>query len=82
MSVFSEFELKSTYSEFEQLLKHKKLDNLDRRWLGDWKLWDLACSPMDDSERSLIRYGHYLGFYCNLASTENLGDESERVWRT
>lgn len=33
-----------------------------RSWLAEWQLWDLACSPMDDNERRLIRYGHYLGW--------------------
>lgn len=34
-----------------------------RAWLNAWKMWDLACSPMDDAERRQIRYGHYLGWW-------------------
>ncbi len=32
-----------------------------RRWLAAWERWDLINSPMGDSERRLIRCGHYIG---------------------
>ena len=50
---YTEFKLRMT--EIKPLGKY-----LD--WLNEWELWDLACSPMDDDERKLIRYGHFLGW--------------------
>lgn len=57
-------ELTLGYLEFKKLVAEKEFKNPDDiKWLHTWQLWDLACSPMTDSERSLIRYGHYLGWY-------------------
>lgn len=47
-------------------LVHSRQEHLHpsvREWLAAWNLWDLACSPMDDNERRMIRYGHYLGWW-------------------
>lgn len=59
-------QLKLNYNEFRLLmlkLKNEgKLNALDSEWLARWEAWNLACSPMDDSARGLIRFGHYLGF--------------------
>lgn len=41
-----------------------------REWLGSWEMWNLACSPMSDDERRLIRYGHYLGWHDRLCWEE------------
>lgn len=42
---------------------HPTISPEDDEWLNAWELWDLACSPMQDEERKLIRYGHYLGWF-------------------
>ena len=54
-----------SYSEFKEWV-HKNEKNLskdDRLWLNRWDSWDMACSPMDDSERRQIRYGHFLCWF-------------------
>jgi len=57
-------ELTLGYLEFKKLVAEKEFKNQDDiEWLHIWQAWDLSCSPMNDSERSLIRYGHYLGWY-------------------
>lgn len=62
---FTPSELMLGYNDWKPLsearLKHLLPDV--RAWLHAWKRWDLACSPMDDNERRLIRYGHYLGWW-------------------
>lgn len=56
-------QLTLNYNEWEALLKSNPLqDTDDKRWLAAWNRYDLACSPMEDTQRSLLRYGHYLGW--------------------
>lgn len=50
------------YNEFKARMDEIKPNGVDREWLDEWESWDFACSPMDDNERKLIRYGHYLGW--------------------
>lgn len=70
---FTPDELQLGFMAWRQLsvARRPHLDPKIRRWLGEWSLWDLACSPMCDKERALIRYGHYLGFVhaINLVNT-------------
>jgi hypothetical protein len=61
-------ELLLGYTEFNKAIKGRELDANTKRWLGEWSSWDLACSPMDDNERSFIRYGHYLGFFSSISN--------------
>jgi hypothetical protein len=62
---FAPDELQLGYTAWTRLSesRRKHLSAGVRAWLGAWNLWDLACSPMDDKERRLIRYGHYLGWW-------------------
>lgn len=55
------------YLEWKDYINNIKneLDKETLKWLKEWELWDLACSPMDDNERKLIRYGHHLGWFAN-----------------
>jgi hypothetical protein len=50
-------------------------DAHERAWLAAWKRWDLACSPMPDSERRLLRYGHWLGWHARRQ--QHAADQSE-----
>ena len=54
------------YPEFEKLTHFKgdvrsTLCKCTQAWLGEWELWDLAVSPIDDDERRFTRYGWWLG---------------------
>lgn len=62
---FTRDELLLDYAAWSDLSEHRKkhLSADAREWLGAWTLWDFACSPMDDSERRLLRYGHWLGWW-------------------
>lgn len=53
------------YEAWHQAIEELRptLSNEDKEWLADWEMWDLACSPMDDNDRRLIRYGHRLGWF-------------------
>ena len=51
-----------SYTGFKSRMLEIKPSGKYRDWLNEWENWDLACSPMDDNERKLIRYGHYLGW--------------------
>lgn len=64
---FKPSELLSSYPEFKKISENRKktLNKETKKWLKEWELWDLACSPMDDNERKLIRYGHYLGWFAH-----------------
>ncbi|MCC6506369.1 MAG: hypothetical protein IT475_13095 [Aquimonas sp.] len=70
---FTPDELTLGYTEWKQLEneRRKHLAPNVRQWLGQWNLWDLACSPMDDNERRQIRYGHYLGWWHREEVTPN-----------
>lgn len=61
-------ELLLSYHEFNRVIKGRELDTNTKKWLGEWNSWDLACSPMDDKERSFIRYGHHLGFFRGITA--------------
>ncbi len=54
--------LKSNYNKFRLHCLRETLTPEEQKWLKAWEMWDLACSPMDDKQRSLIRYGYYLGW--------------------
>lgn len=62
---FSPGELRLPYHQWCNLVDSRKNVTAPdvRRWLAAWDLFDLMCSPMDDNERGLIRYGHYLGWF-------------------
>lgn len=62
---FTPDELKLNYTEWTALVeqRRKHLSPGARLWLSDWSIWDLACSPMSDEERPMVRYGHYLGWW-------------------
>jgi hypothetical protein len=62
---FTPDELRLGYLEWKPLSEERKpyLAERIRRWLADWEIWDFACSPMNDDERRMIRYGHYLGWW-------------------
>ncbi len=64
---FNYSQLTSDYSDWKNIveLSRKNLNNDMKEWLSSWELWDLACSPMSDEERKLIRYGHHLGWFHN-----------------
>jgi len=57
------------YSEFKTRMVELNPVGKDREWLNEWESWDLACSPMDDNERKLIRYGHHLGWMSRNSPT-------------
>lgn len=61
---FRPSELLLPISEWSALAesRRKSLRPDAARWLASWEMWDLACSPMDDSRRSLYRYANYLGW--------------------
>lgn len=70
---FTPDELTLDYTTWSKLAKERRIylaPNV-RHWLGQWELWDLACSPMDDNERRHIRYGHYLGWWHRESLTPN-----------
>ena len=71
---FRPSELQLPFAEFSELTASsgEQLDPEWRRWLGDWSLWDLACSPMPDEERRLIRYGHSLGWFAVQRRSDEL----------
>lgn len=56
--------LRLNYTEWTRFVQENEatLSSEDKEWLRIWGGWDLACSPMDDEHRRLIRFGHYLGF--------------------
>ena len=64
-SGFSADELQLPFTKWKELSEGRRtyLAPEVRRWLGRWKAWDLACSPMNDDERRRIRYGHYMGWF-------------------
>jgi hypothetical protein len=70
---FTPDELTLGYTEWKRLVekRRKQLAPEVRQWLGRWQSWDLACSPMDDNERRLIRYGHYLGWWHRESLPQN-----------
>jgi hypothetical protein len=57
------------YHEWEKIVSEREatLSREKRGWLYAWRMWDLACSPMNDDDRRRIRYGHYLGYFQNGA---------------
>lgn len=55
-------QLSLPYGEFEEFVKGATLSAEDHKWLGAWHQYDLACSPMDDDFRKIIRIGHYVGW--------------------
>ena len=59
---FTPNELQLPYAEFKALADGRRgeLDPTWREWLGQWDMWDLACSPMPDRERRALRYQHSL----------------------
>jgi hypothetical protein len=63
---FSTNELQLPYAEWKALAevrgKHPQLHPEVRKWLHAWRLHDLMSSPMDDDQRRVMRYGHYLGW--------------------
>ena len=63
ISGFRPSELKLDYTEWVDLVSNRELASDLKKWLYCWKAWDLACSPMDDDERRIVRYGHYLGWF-------------------
>lgn len=34
----------------------------EKEWLKEWEQYDKKTSPKADENRSLIRYGHYIGW--------------------
>lgn len=62
---FTPEELKLGYIEWANLVESRRssLHPEIMLWLSKWELWDLACSPMDDDARRMIRRGHYLGWW-------------------
>ena len=62
---FKPSELLLSYPDFKKLSREReeKLHPKDKAWLYAWRFHDLAVSPMDDKERSQIRYGHYIGWF-------------------
>lgn len=64
---FSPTELKLPYLEWNEIAPiPPPRDSMTpelAEWLWAWHWWDLACSPMPDNERRLIRRGHYLGWF-------------------
>ncbi len=57
-------ELQLNYTDWCKLITERRKDMTPdlRRWLGAWQVLDLHMSPMDDTARRQIRYGHYLGW--------------------
>jgi len=62
---FKPTDLLLSYPDFKKLLeeKEKNLHPKDLAWLYAWQFHDLSVSPMDDQERSQIRYGHHIGWF-------------------
>jgi hypothetical protein len=62
---FSPSELLADYHEWEKGSRQAEptLRPETKNWLYAWRMWDLACSPMDDNDRRRTRYGHYLGWH-------------------
>lgn len=56
---FSPSELQLPGLRWKALVRERRdvLDPKTSEWLADWEIWDLPCSPMDDAQRALIRYG-------------------------
>lgn len=71
---FTPDELTLGYTEWSRLAKERRRNLAPEvlQWLGEWELWDLACSPMDDNNRRQIRYGHYLGWWHCESMTPNV----------
>jgi len=70
---FTPSDLKLPYFDFK-CLSDSVIDRLsiyDREWLAEWEAWDLAASSIGDNFRSMIRYGHYLGW---MAAIKSRGD--------
>jgi hypothetical protein len=65
---FCPSELLAGYSEWTKcaLLAEPSLRPETKEWLHAWRMWDLACSPMNDDERRRTRYGHYLGWHAAI----------------
>lgn len=64
-NAFTRSELRLDYAAWTALAGARRphLTEESRKWLAEWDAWDMACSPMDDAERRLIRYGHHLGWF-------------------
>ena len=65
---FAPSELLASYldwKKYSDAVEHK-LRPETREWLYEWRMWDLACSPMNDDDRRRTRYGHYLGWHAAL----------------
>lgn len=65
---FTTSQLLSPYHEWIEhasSLEHR-LRSETKQWLYEWRMWDLACSPMSDEDRKRIRYGHYLGWHAAM----------------
>ena len=72
---FNADELQLPFVAWKELSERRRasLSPEVRKWLGAWRLWDLACSPMSDDERRNIRYGHYMGWFERQNATGPLG---------
>ena len=66
---FLDHELLLDYLSWEKLLDERipRLDPEARAWLGEWRMFDLGNSPMDDGQRRQLRRGHHLGW---MAATD------------
>lgn len=69
--------LKLDYNAFTDWTKinRSQLSAEDIAWLNAWESYDLACSPMDDDERRMIRMGHNLGWWAHSENTECTNQE-------
>lgn len=79
---FTPDEVMTDFYKFKEICGNKKLNREAMMWLNARKSWDLACSPMDDNERKLIRYGHYLGWYSSQALKSDKRKNDTRLLTT
>lgn len=64
---FTSTELLLGYHDWKELSEFRlpHLRKEVRQWFAAWQQWDIACSPMDDDERRVIRCGHYFGWFAS-----------------
>jgi len=55
--------LNLSYAEWVHFVSTNKFSLRLIPWLAAWNSTDFARSPMPDSDRKLLRYGHYIGFF-------------------
>ena len=76
VSYFTQHELCLPYNKWNELQegRRERLREDVCAWLDQWNAWDLACSPMSDEKRRLIRLGHYLGWFHACSANQHRSD--------